>query len=535
MKNGNSQQGQSLMELLIGIAIAGGVLTAIAAMVFGSMMGSKVARERSVAQTLVNDMYASLQSVAQNDWHSLWGSSGAVAYWPLDDGAGTATTTNATAIDEIGGNNGALSLGATGNTSLANAWQSGSSCKAGGCVSFDGTDDAMPVADSGSLDLAGAVTVSAWINSANLTGAHTILAKRHASLTEANYGFRTTGTDLDFYWTSGGVWQVRSSSGAGLALNTWYHVAATYDGSSTVAMYVNGSLITSFCTSGTCTGALGTNADTLVIGRAGDYLGEYFNGKLDDIRMYNRVLSSTEIASLASGINALHPVNASGSWSMAEGQESVQNGNATFSRFLTLLPVQRNNANAIVASGGVNDPFTKQVTLSVQWNGRTLNETTYLQRSASNQVFAQADWSGGSGQAGPIFSSTNQFASASSSMTFSVANTLNGSSTGGYLTSSIFDTQRSGGVGIANIVWEGTLGAGTVTFKIAASNASSGPWNFIGADGTVSSSFPLSGTSQADTTINVSSVESLYNQRYFRYQIYMTAATTTSISVDYSQ
>lgn len=141
--------GQSLMELLIGIAIAGGVLTAIAAMVFGAMMGSKVARERSIAQTLMNDMYGSLQSVAQNDWHALWGSSGAIAYWPLDDGAGTATTTNAVAIDEIGGNNGTLNLGSTGNTSLTTAWQSGTACKAGGCVSFDGADDAMSVSDSG--------------------------------------------------------------------------------------------------------------------------------------------------------------------------------------------------------------------------------------------------------------------------------------------------------------------------------------------------------------------------------------------------
>ncbi len=523
------------MELLIGIAIAGGVLTAIAAMVFGAMMGSKVSRERSIAQTMMNDMYASLQSVAQNNWHSLWGSSGAVAYWPLDDGAGTATTTNATAIDEIGGNNGTLNLGSTGNTSLANAWLSGSSCKAGGCVSFDGTDDAMSVTDNGALDVTSTVTISAWINAANLTGVHTVLAKRHASLTEANYGLRTNGTNLDFYWASGGVWQVRSTSGVGLGMNTWYHVAATYDGSSTVAIYVNGVPATSYCTSGTCTGALVTDADTLVIGRAGNYLGEYFNGKLDDIRIYNRVLSSTEIASLAAGVNALHPVNTSGSWTMAEGKQSVQSGNATFTKWLTLLPVQRNNANVIVSSGGYNDPFTKLVTLSVGWNGRTLNETTYLQRSASNQVFVQADWSGGSGQTGPVFSATNQFSSASSTMAYSVANTLTGSSTGGYLTSSIFDTQRSGGVGIANVVWEGTLGAGTVTFKVAAANATSGPWNFIGADGTVNSSFPLSGTSQADTTINVSSVESLYNQRYFRYQIYMTAATTTSISVDYSQ
>jgi hypothetical protein len=73
-----------------------------------------------------------------------------------------------------------------------------------------------------------------------------------------------------------------------LPLNTWRHVAATFDGAN-LRLYVNGAQVASTARSG----ALTTSAENLLIGA--DHYGEYFQGVLDEIRIYNRALSLSEL------------------------------------------------------------------------------------------------------------------------------------------------------------------------------------------------------------------------------------------------
>lgn len=83
----------------------------------------------------------------------------------------------------------------------------------------------------------------------------------------------------------------------------WNHVAAAYDGSSAY-LYVNGRL----AASRTITSSNDLLSDTtpFYLGRRSD--GTYgFAGKLDDVRLYNRILSPAEIASLAAGQSATPP------------------------------------------------------------------------------------------------------------------------------------------------------------------------------------------------------------------------------------
>jgi hydrogenase maturation factor HypE len=74
-----------------------------------------------------------------------------------------------------------------------------------------------------------------------------------------------------------------------LALNTWTHLAATYDGAN-MRIYVNGVQVGSRAQ----TGNMLTSNRTLRIG-GNSIWGEYFNGLIDDVRVYNRALSATEI------------------------------------------------------------------------------------------------------------------------------------------------------------------------------------------------------------------------------------------------
>lgn len=105
-------------------------------------------------------------------------------------------------------------------------------------------------------------------------------------------------------------------------------------------------------------------------------------------------------------------------------------------------------------------------------------------------------------------------------------------STVGYLASSIFDTQDQGGALLNSIIWQGTLGTNTcVDFQVAASNSSSGPWNYEGPDGSDQTYYGASctaapqggvGCALPDTAICVNKANYL-NQRYLRYKVRLTS------------
>ena len=96
----------------------------------------------------------------------------------------------------------------------------------------------------------------------------------------------------------------------------------------------------------------------------------------------------------------------------------------------------------------------------------------------------------------------------------------------GELESAIFDTNRIGGVGFNTIMWQGSQPTGTsVSFQIASSNLVGGPWTYLGPDGTTNSFYqPLGPNIQ--TRINR---EAHNNDQYIRYKAFLfTNPTQTS-------
>ena len=76
---------------------------------------------------------------------------------------------------------------------------------------------------------------------------------------------------------------------ASLALNAWTHLAVTYDGSN-LRLYVNGTLVRTTAMSGSMA------ASTGVLRLGGNSVwGEWFSGLMDDVRIYNRALSTAEV------------------------------------------------------------------------------------------------------------------------------------------------------------------------------------------------------------------------------------------------
>ena len=160
----------------------------------------------------------------------------------------------------------------------------------GNALSFNGTSSLVRVADSASLDLTTAMTLSAWIQpTASQSGWRTILQHEtdayFLNASNSDGPLRPSGGG-----TLGGTTQYLSGPTAN-PVNAWTYVALTYDGA-TVRLYINGTQVASRA----ATGAIQTTNSPLWIGGNSPY-GEYFQGLIDEARVYNRALTQAEIQS----------------------------------------------------------------------------------------------------------------------------------------------------------------------------------------------------------------------------------------------
>jgi hypothetical protein len=157
--------------------------------------------------------------------------------------------------------------------------------------SFDGQNDAITVQSNPLLDITGPITLAAWIYP--LEQKTQDIVRRSVSPSSDPYGLATSETgDIIFELSFGGVLQqVRKS---GYDLNAWSFIVGTWDGS-TMRLYVNGALVASQSKSGVIT----TDPNSsLLIGTRLRLPADTFHGLLDDIRIYNRALSASEISAL---------------------------------------------------------------------------------------------------------------------------------------------------------------------------------------------------------------------------------------------
>lgn len=201
---------------------------------------------------------------------------GLVAAYGFNEGAGT------TAGDLSGNNHTGILSGATWSTQG----------RFGGALQFDGIDDLVTVADTAALDLTTGMTLEAWVNPTALGGWRTVVLKE-TSNDLAYTLYADDGTDpvpAGYGATSTGA-LLRASGTGPLPLNTWSHLAVTYGGGF-VRFYVNGVLVNSVA----ATGSIRTSANALRIG-GNSVWGEYFAGRIDEVRIYNRALALSEIQS----------------------------------------------------------------------------------------------------------------------------------------------------------------------------------------------------------------------------------------------
>ena len=220
-------------------------------------------------------------------------SAGLVAHWKLDEGSGT------TVSDASGkGNDGTLQGGPT-----VVEGQSGQS------LAFANSRVAIPASNSLTAGLfQGSFTLAAWINPKRTGNTwQQIFRSIKVDGTSNDTLFLNNDGRLSWRGRVGGTWTTLCETAAGVVpANQWTHVAVTGDGTN-FRIYVNAALSQQSAFQKTD----GTNA-TYYIGGDPGTAGESYAGMVDDMRVYNHVLSETEIRKLAARPKARIPSPADG-------------------------------------------------------------------------------------------------------------------------------------------------------------------------------------------------------------------------------
>ena len=221
--------------------------------------------------------------IAASQWMqaSCEGETGLAAHWKFDAGSGT------TAVDSSGSGYNGVVAGASWNPAGG---------VLGGALQFDGNDDYVWITQ-GYRGVTGSNrrTCAAWIKTDQPSG--DIMTWGDMSIDGSGWIVRLDETGA-----------LRVDAGGGYIFGTtvltddfWHHIAVTSDGSTTdnIVLYVDGRVETtaevfsqSINTQGTATAKLGVYLGELLSGN-------YFNGLIDDARIYDRVLTMKEIWSLA--------------------------------------------------------------------------------------------------------------------------------------------------------------------------------------------------------------------------------------------
>jgi len=212
--------------------------------------------------------------------------SGMVSYWTFDDG---------TAIDTYGINDG-TNYGATATTG-----------QVGDALSFDGVVDYVDVGDNDDFSFISATqvdtafSVCGWIKSTAI-GYQMIVTKLGTATSTWEWQIFLDGNNqLTFQMLeTDGTYIGRKDSSA-ISTNTWHHVCGVYDGSESsegIDLYIDASVTDDITgDSGGYAGMSNTNTN-VYIGSRGHSSSFPFTGSLDEVAIFNRVLSASEISDL---------------------------------------------------------------------------------------------------------------------------------------------------------------------------------------------------------------------------------------------
>jgi Concanavalin A-like lectin/glucanases superfamily len=202
-----------------------------------------------------------------------------VGCWSMDKGSGTTISDKSLSM-----NDGTI----TGAT-----WVSDDS-ERGTVLEFDGVADYVSIPDSPSLDARDELTILAWVKpySFNNSSYEGIVHKSYSGdpAQKTSYGLCVNYNNARprFFLSTDNAYGQSLTANTSLVSYQWQHIAVTYK-SGDARIYRNGS---SDGSTTSITGTISTSSDPVTIGKRHSF---YFNGEIDEVRIYSKVLSADEI------------------------------------------------------------------------------------------------------------------------------------------------------------------------------------------------------------------------------------------------
>ncbi len=202
--------------------------------------------------------------------------SGLISYWKLDESSGTAT-------DAAGG----------GNTGTNTAITYSVAGKINTAYSYNASTSYTDCGNPSNLSFT-AGSISYWVYPTNIVGAMVHISKGNVADDLNGWWTGTLGDSiLYFELANGSSFQLVAISSGTLSVNTWYHVVVTWDGS-TVKSYINGTPVLNTVQ----TVVPVTNVYNVNFGKSSHAAASFFEGRLDEVGMWNRTLTATEASNL---------------------------------------------------------------------------------------------------------------------------------------------------------------------------------------------------------------------------------------------
>lgn len=207
-----------------------------------------------------------------------------VHYWPMDETTGTTVTDNA------GSSNG------TWNGSAAVSYTDG---VIGSALVFDGTDDHISIPDAATLEAQTNMSVSLWIkyDAASLGTEQIIFQKDHSAAPWLGWALGTSSSNFPYFYfaaTDLSYWDVGPSI---VFADQWYHFVGVKSGND-LQFYVNGARNEAFNDSPVTSTFFTSSDGPFGIGSDPSSTSTAFDGVLDDLRIFDRALSSVEVFEL---------------------------------------------------------------------------------------------------------------------------------------------------------------------------------------------------------------------------------------------
>ena len=326
---------------------------------------------RALTQQEITAIYNQVSSYSDN-CNNVSGSltQGLVGYWPFCGNAND---------DSGNGNNGTVNGATLTSDRFGNA---------NSAYSFNGTNNFIELVNSAQLDNMNDFSISTWYQVNNTSPQFQFLVSKDLMGDPPN-------GDWDFYINYNKVKfditiNTNNNSGTQNSLiqpNTWNHALITRNSSSgLINIYINGILENSF------TGYIGpySNTQKMNFGRQGSSNQHFLNGKLDDIGIWNRVLTPSEVSQLYNQNQCFTITTVTDTLVINVGQLSYTNP-VTYANNITIAPNP--------ASSQININFNNITNL----NGGTLKiinslgqevATTPITTSGTNSTMQLATWGG---------------------------------------------------------------------------------------------------------------------------------------------